>query len=144
MPNAVLRIISPPQALLCFLCLDDWRRRSSEALPVRISVNSGDIMAGEGGFDPCECIFNHESSMQRLLNMLRQSQAYCSDVSCTNDMNELRQGDAGGMSMVFGLLFAWILITFSMFVYRATQRGVGDANKPDRSHNPEPEPPALS
>uniref|UniRef100_A0A0X3NW77 Small integral membrane protein 14 n=1 Tax=Schistocephalus solidus TaxID=70667 RepID=A0A0X3NW77_SCHSO len=101
-------------------------------------------MADESGFDPCECIFNHESSMQRLLNMLRQSQAYCSDVSCTNDMNEIRQGDAGGMSMVFGLLFAWVMITFSMIIYRTTQRGVGGSDKPDRSHNMDPEPPALS
>ena len=26
---------------------------------------------GDGGFDPCECIFNHEMAMRRLLSLLR-------------------------------------------------------------------------
>ncbi|VDN39386.1 unnamed protein product [Dibothriocephalus latus] len=66
--------------------------------------------------------------------MLRQSQAYCSDVSCTNDMNELRQGDAGGMSTVYGLLFAWVLITFGMLAYQTARRSIGGSSKPERSH----------
>ena len=24
----------------------------------------------DGGFDPCECVWNHESAMQRLLNLV--------------------------------------------------------------------------
>ena len=36
----------------------------------------------EGGFDPCECIFNHEMAMRRLLSLLRQSQSYCTDNEC--------------------------------------------------------------
>jgi len=34
------------------------------------------------GFDPCECIFNHEMAMRRLLSLLRQSQSYCTDNEC--------------------------------------------------------------
>ena len=37
----------------------------------------------DGGFDPCECIFNHEMAMRRLLSLLRQSQSYCTDNECT-------------------------------------------------------------
>ena len=28
----------------------------------------------DGGWDPCECIFNHEMAMRRLLSLLRNSQ----------------------------------------------------------------------
>ena len=37
---------------------------------------------GDNGFDPCECIFNHEMAMRRLLSLLRQSQSYCTDNEC--------------------------------------------------------------
>ena len=36
----------------------------------------------DGGFDPCECIFNHEMAMRRLLSLLRQSQSYCTENEC--------------------------------------------------------------
>ena len=31
----------------------------------------------DGGWDPCECIFNHEMAMRRLLSLLRNSQVDC-------------------------------------------------------------------
>ena len=31
----------------------------------------------DGGWDPCECIFNHEMAMRRLLSLLRSSQVGC-------------------------------------------------------------------
>ena len=42
----------------------------------------------DGGFDPCECIFNHEMAMRRLLSLLRQSQSYCTDNECTVRLEE--------------------------------------------------------
>uniref|UniRef100_A0A6I8NNQ8 Small integral membrane protein 14 n=1 Tax=Ornithorhynchus anatinus TaxID=9258 RepID=A0A6I8NNQ8_ORNAN len=42
------------------------------------------IMA-EGGFDPCECICSHEHAMRRLINLLRQSQSYCTDTECLQE-----------------------------------------------------------
>ena len=36
-------------------------------------------------FDPCECIWSHEMAMRRLLSLLRQSQAYCTDNECLNE-----------------------------------------------------------
>ena len=41
----------------------------------------------DGGWDPCECIFNHEMAMRRLLSLLRSSQVLglCFVKSRTND-----------------------------------------------------------
>ena len=47
-------------------------------------------MADGSDFDPCECIFSHEMAMRRLLNLLRQSQSYCTD----NECNQVRRGTA--------------------------------------------------
>ncbi|KAJ8964567.1 hypothetical protein NQ314_004871 [Rhamnusium bicolor] len=41
-----------------------------------------------GGFDPCECIWGHEMAMRRLLNVLRNSQALCTDSECIIDEPE--------------------------------------------------------
>uniref|UniRef100_A0AAY4A4N8 Small integral membrane protein 14 n=1 Tax=Denticeps clupeoides TaxID=299321 RepID=A0AAY4A4N8_9TELE len=43
----------------------------------------------EGGFDPCECVCSHEHAMRRLINLLRQSQSYCTDTECLQEMLEL-------------------------------------------------------
>uniref|UniRef100_A0A914YHL5 Small integral membrane protein 14 n=1 Tax=Panagrolaimus superbus TaxID=310955 RepID=A0A914YHL5_9BILA len=38
--------------------------------------------------DPCECLLSHEAMMQRLLNILRQSQDECSEGgNCTTEIN---------------------------------------------------------
>ncbi|KAL7302969.1 small integral membrane protein 14 isoform X2 [Trichogramma pretiosum] len=37
---------------------------------------------GNGGMDPCACIWSQDLVMQRLLSFLRQSQDYCSDTEC--------------------------------------------------------------
>uniref|UniRef100_A0A4W6BNM3 Small integral membrane protein 14 n=1 Tax=Lates calcarifer TaxID=8187 RepID=A0A4W6BNM3_LATCA len=40
----------------------------------------------EGGFDPCECICTQEYAMRRLINLLRQSQSYCTDTRVPSGM----------------------------------------------------------
>ena len=45
---------------------------------------------GAGGFDPCECIFNHEMAMRRLLSLLRQSQSYCTEEECHQVLNSIK------------------------------------------------------
>uniref|UniRef100_A0A7N5JID1 Small integral membrane protein 14 n=1 Tax=Ailuropoda melanoleuca TaxID=9646 RepID=A0A7N5JID1_AILME len=40
----------------------------------------------EGGFDPCECICSHENAMRRLISLLRQSQSYCTDTECLQEL----------------------------------------------------------
>uniref|UniRef100_A0A3P8V048 Small integral membrane protein 14 n=1 Tax=Cynoglossus semilaevis TaxID=244447 RepID=A0A3P8V048_CYNSE len=39
----------------------------------------------EGGFDPCECVCSQEYAMRRLINLLRQSQSYCTDIECPQE-----------------------------------------------------------
>merc|ERR1712080_555332 len=39
----------------------------------------------DGSWDPCECIFNHEMAMRRLLSLLRNSQSACTDSECFTD-----------------------------------------------------------
>ncbi|XP_035570385.1 small integral membrane protein 14 isoform X5 [Canis lupus familiaris] len=49
----------------------------------------------EGGFDPCECVCSHEHAMRRLINLLRQSQSYCTDTECLQESCELWKKELG-------------------------------------------------
>lgn len=83
-------------------------------------------------FDPCECIYNHESNMQRLLNMLRQSQRYCNDIMCQTDpSNPLT--DQSGSSLATPVLFmaTWAVAMAGVYAYRYFRNGQG-SGKPDR------------
>merc|ERR1712203_1087304 len=64
----------------------------------------------DGGWDPCECIFNHEMAMRRLLSLLRSSQSTCTDNECFTDglpgPATATGGDgdpSGGFMMINGL-----------------------------------------
>ncbi|VDD83182.1 unnamed protein product [Mesocestoides corti] len=102
-------------------------------------------MLGDG-WDPCECVFNHESSMRRLLNILRQSQAYCNDVVCHEDpTNQLANQGNGEISIMYGLLLVWLLITTGVFAFRAVRPGADNVpKKPRPSGGNDQEPPAVS
>ncbi|XP_017382738.1 small integral membrane protein 14 [Cebus imitator] len=53
----------------------------------------------EGGFDPCECVCSHEHAMRRLINLLRQSQSYCTDTECLQECKyhwDRKRDDFGG------------------------------------------------
>jgi len=68
--------------------------------------------------DPCECVFNHESAMRRLLSLLRNSQGYCTDGECIQDMPGPQAGmlaDGGGWMMIAML---WGLLALAMFFMR--------------------------
>ena len=66
----------------------------------------------DGGFDPCECIFNHEMAMRRLLSLLRSSQAACTDNECFQDgLPGPGQGDAGKREEEQTQWQLWWLIT---------------------------------
>jgi len=53
-------------------------------------LNVGEVIQvekmGDEGMDPCECIWGHEMAMRRLLSLLRQSQSYCTDTECFEDV----------------------------------------------------------
>ncbi|MEE6462225.1 hypothetical protein FKM82_001525 [Ascaphus truei] len=43
----------------------------------------------EDNYDPCECICSHDYAMRRLINLLRQSQSYCTDTECFQEREYL-------------------------------------------------------
>ncbi|PAA66179.1 hypothetical protein BOX15_Mlig021994g1 [Macrostomum lignano] len=66
-------------------------------------------MAEGGGFDPCECLYGHESAMQRLLNLLRHAQAQCTDTDCiTNPGQQLLPGDPASNSPFGNPVCGWL------------------------------------
>ncbi|VDP49907.1 unnamed protein product [Echinostoma caproni] len=81
-------------------------------------------MGDNGDFDLCECINGHEAAMRRLLGMLRQSQAFCSDSSCVDDLTPVPRGDTNPLTMTYmifaALMFAIIGIIFQARVGRNT------------------------
>jgi hypothetical protein len=72
----------------------------------------------DGGMDPCECVWNHEMSMQRLLNLLRNSQTSCTDNECIQD-GPLPGDPAGaGFSTMMLMMIGWIVVATALFLFR--------------------------
>jgi len=72
------------------------------------------------GFDPCECIFNHEMAMRRLLSLLRSSQSYCTDEECLQDGlpgpgEGTAAGDPGNFMM---MMVGWMMMAMIMYFMR--------------------------
>ena len=91
-------------------------------------------------FDLCECIYNQEASMQRLLSVLRQSQAYCNDVLCQSDPSNPLTDDSGSQlyTSVFAVC-AWALAMAGVYAYRTIrQRGSNASVKPRPSEVNQP------
>jgi len=96
----------------------------------------------DGGFDPCECVWNHENAMQRLLNLLRQSQSYCTDNECIQDL----PGPAGsimdgtGSTMMF--FMGWVILATALYLFRpASLRNRGEKPANIAIENPQNQPP---
>lgn len=79
---SIKSVVTP--ALTCLLLPEDRHNQS--------------IRMADGGFDPCECIFNHEMAMRRLLSLLRSSQTTCTDNECFQDGLPGPDGANGGTS----------------------------------------------
>ncbi|KAG5848283.1 small integral membrane protein 14 [Anguilla rostrata] len=97
----------------------------------------------EGGFDPCECICSHEHAMRRLINLLRQSQSYCTDTECLQDMPGPSSSAASDLTVPM-IMLAWVVLALVLFLLRpASMRGPGATGKPASPHNNrDREPPA--
>lgn len=76
--------------------------------------------------DPCECLFNHEALMRRILSILRDSQTDCTDTECNTGTG----GDpASASSNMLLLAMAWGLFAMMMFFMRpASMRSGGRDN----------------
>ncbi|XP_067259734.1 small integral membrane protein 14 [Chanodichthys erythropterus] len=97
----------------------------------------------EGGFDPCECICSHEHAMRRLLNLLRQSQSYCTDTECLQEMPGPNSSVEGDITLPM-IIMGWIVLALVLFLFRpASLRGPSASSKPSSPHgNHGREPPA--
>jgi hypothetical protein len=71
-----------------------------------------------GDYDPCECIFNHEMAMRRLLSLLRSNQGNCVDNECFQDglPGTVSSSDNGGSMMM--MMMAWMVMAFVMYLLR--------------------------
>ncbi|XP_064612145.1 small integral membrane protein 14-like [Liolophura sinensis] len=98
------------------------------------------------GFDPCECVWTHEHAMQRLLNMLRNSQNTCSDTECLQELPGSNTALDGGFNTMMMMMLGWLVIATALFLFRPQSlRGRGDS-KPagggGGGNGPSPPPPA--
>ncbi|XP_022421437.1 small integral membrane protein 14 [Monodon monoceros] len=93
----------------------------------------------EGGFDPCECVCSHEHAMRRLINLLRQSQSYCTDTECLQELPGPPSDNGISITMI---LMAWMVIAVILFLLRPPNlRGSSLTGKPTGPHNGQ-DPPA--
>ncbi|KAL1023980.1 hypothetical protein UPYG_G00049830 [Umbra pygmaea] len=78
------------------------------------------VVMAEGDFDPSECICFHEHAMRRLINLLRQSQYYCTDTECLQDMPGPSgiAGGGGGDLTVPMVLIGWMVLALILFLFR--------------------------
>ncbi|XP_072943870.1 small integral membrane protein 14 [Epargyreus clarus] len=87
--------------------------------------------------DPCECLWNHELAMRRLISLLRQGQSYCTDTECLDALPSPQS--AGGN---FLLVFAMMALAVAMYVLRPRRNQIQDAVKPmPNSHDRDGAPP---
>ncbi|XP_037530884.1 small integral membrane protein 14 [Nematolebias whitei] len=99
----------------------------------------------EGGFDPCECICTQEYAMRRLISLLRQSQSYCTDIECPQELpGPSGPGGGGGDLTLSMVLMGWVVVALVLFLLRPSGlRGARPAGKPSGPHHSERrEPPA--
>ncbi|XP_045618765.1 small integral membrane protein 14 [Procambarus clarkii] len=99
-------------------------------------------MADEG-FDPCECIWSHEMAMRRLLSLLRQSQSYCTDTECFNELpgpTPSTQEMGSDSMMLLGML--WALLAVVLFFMRPSALRTNPNAKPANSNQDGGAPPA--
>jgi len=101
----------------------------------------------DGGFDPCECIFNHEMAMRRLLSLLRQSQSYCTDNECT-DGSLPGPSESGPSDSFLMMTMIWAVLAIVLYLFRPSSlRNQGDqkpSQPPGGNGGPrDPEPPAV-
>uniref|UniRef100_A0A668RMY2 Small integral membrane protein 14 n=1 Tax=Oreochromis aureus TaxID=47969 RepID=A0A668RMY2_OREAU len=92
----------------------------------------------EGGFDPCECICTQEYAM-------RQSQSYCTDIECPQELPGPSGSVGGGGDLTLPMvLMGWAVLALVLFLLRpSTLRGTHHSGKPSGPHNSDGrEPPA--
>jgi len=91
------------------------------------------------GFDPCECIWNQELAMRRLINLLRSSQSYCNDNECL-DLPGF-QGQSQNESNMLFLIVCWAVLAMGLFLMRPRSLRTQNDSKPSDRQGPGSNPP---
>ncbi|XP_057365215.1 small integral membrane protein 14-like [Daphnia carinata] len=98
-------------------------------------------MSDPGGFDPCECLWNHELAMQRLISLLRSSQSYCTDNECISDLPGLQGQQQAHESNIPFLVLCWVVLAMALFFLRPSSTMRQGDVKPSDNQGPGPQPP---
>jgi len=73
---------------------------------------------GAGDMDPCECVWSHELAARRIVNMVRQTQDYCTENECfTETPGAQGSGGQDGNTAMFFIGF-WFVIAMVLFFLR--------------------------
>lgn len=99
--------------------------------------------------DPCECIWSQEMAMRRLLSLLRQSQAYCVDNECLEEMPGGLPNTQGGSNSILLMAICWLAVALVLYFLRpASLRNRGDTKRRDTGFgsngSPPSPPPAIN
>jgi len=100
---------------------------------------------GGAGYDPCECIFSHEAAMNRLLNLLRNTQSTCTDSECFTDGLPGPGTPEGNGWSSWLIVLIWFVVALALFFTRPTTLRRPALEKPppgsDDRDGPPPPPP---
>uniref|UniRef100_T1JNV3 Small integral membrane protein 14 n=1 Tax=Strigamia maritima TaxID=126957 RepID=T1JNV3_STRMM len=86
-------------------------------------------MADDADFDPCECIFTHEAGIRRLISLLRNSQSYCTDNECLQELPGLNSSQSDMSGFVF-MLMIWAVLAGLLFLMRPSSLRRRNDGKP--------------
>jgi len=95
------------------------------------------------GLDPCECIWNHELAMRRLLSLLRQGQAYCTNSECLEELPGLGAPTQTADNFILMSIIMFLGMMLYAFRPRRTETVALD-EKPFDSQGPSGQPPPPS
>uniref|UniRef100_A0A7E4VZ59 Small integral membrane protein 14 n=1 Tax=Panagrellus redivivus TaxID=6233 RepID=A0A7E4VZ59_PANRE len=94
--------------------------------------------------DPCECLFNHEAMMRRLINILRQTQEECTDEECSASDPQAATNTMVMMALMS--VFAMVMFMTRPNSLRGPQAGSLEGKPSNNSNNtddPPPPPPTV-
>ncbi|KAK7862773.1 hypothetical protein R5R35_013836 [Gryllus longicercus] len=97
------------------------------------------------GMDPCECFWSHELAMRRLLSLLRQSQAYCTDNECLQELPGGTPNPQGIENNFMLMAMCWMVVVLFLFLLRPKSLRNSKNNKPrDHGNDPNGNPPPTA
>ncbi|XP_068176732.1 small integral membrane protein 14 isoform X2 [Antennarius striatus] len=125
-----------------------WKQWSSMELTLELSsVRTVWSAMAEGGFDPCECVCTHEYAMRRLINLLRQSQSYCTDTGCPQELPGPGSpaGGDGDLTLTM-VMMGWMVLAVVLFLLRPSslRRSPPTSKAPGPHNSDRREPPSPS